>query len=161
MIQNSKIGDGTSVYHGAVLDNCSIGQDVEIWRYANLYECTINDECVIGPWTEIQSTVEIGERTTVSSHTHVSAKTTIGSDCFIGHGVRFVNNPYPPGEFEDWKEISVGNNVVIGSNACIFPVKIGDGATVGAGAVVLDNVEPGETVVGNPAKPIEKLNAPD
>lgn len=49
-------------------------------------------------------------------------------------------------------DIVVGNDVWIGHNAVIMPgVKIGDGAIVGAYAIVAKNVEPYSVVVGNPA----------
>lgn len=154
MITDSHIGDDVDIHHGSVVDNCDIGDDVIIWRFANLYGCTIGDGSTVGPWVEIQYDVTVGENTTVSSHTHVSTKTHIGDNCFIGHGVMFINNRDPPGEFEDWESIHIGDDVVIGSNSSIMPVEIGDGATVGAGAVVTEDVPPGATVVGNPARQI-------
>lgn len=154
MITDSHIGDGVDIYQNTVVDNCWIGDNVTIWRFANLYGCIVGDNSTVGPWVEIQSAATVGENTTVSSHTHVSTKTQIGDHCFIGHGVMFINNQNPPGEFEDWEPIVIGDNVVIGSNASIMPVEIGDGATVGAGAVVTEDVQPGATVVGNPAKRI-------
>jgi len=56
--------------------------------------------------------------------------------------------------------VEIGNHVLIGAGALIHqgtrerPLRIGDGATVGMGAVVTKDVEPGATVVGNPAKPV-------
>lgn len=155
MITNSQIGDGVKIYHGAVVDGCNIGDNVTIWRFANLYGCNIAEDSTIGPWVEVQNEVSVGSNTTISSHTHVSTKTDVGDHCFIGHGVMFINNRNPPGDFEDWEPIRIGDNVVIGSNSSIMPVEIGEGATVGAGAVVTDDVPPGATVVGNPAEQIE------
>jgi len=154
MITNSHIGDGVDIYHDAVVTNCDIGDNVTIWRFVNLYGCSVGDGSTVGPWVEIQYDATVGENTTVSSHTHVSTKTHIGDNCFIGHGVMFINNRNPPGEYEDWESIDIGDNVVVGSNASIMPVEIGDGATVGAGAVVTEDVPPGATVVGNPAEQI-------
>ena len=52
----------------------------------------------------------------------------------------------------DWEEISIGDNVLIGSNATILPVRIVSNVVIGCGAVVTgDILEPG-TYVGNPAK---------
>ena len=55
---------------------------------------------------------------------------------------------------------TLGKNVVVGSNACILgPIKIGDGAKVGSGSVVIKDVPPGATVVGVPGKIVEKKTA--
>ncbi len=52
---------------------------------------------------------------------------------------------------------TIGNNVVIGAGAILLgPIKVGDGAKIGAGSVVVKNVPPGITVVGIPAKPAGK-----
>ena len=51
----------------------------------------------------------------------------------------------------------IEDNVLIGVGAKILgPVRIGEGAKVGANAVVIDDVLPGDTVVGIPARPIVK-----
>lgn len=47
----------------------------------------------------------------------------------------------------------IGNDVYLGANCCVLgSVRIGDGATIGAGAIVLDDVPPGRVAVGNPAR---------
>ena len=77
---------------------------------------------------------------------------TIGNDCFIGHGVMFINDNHPrsineKGEMEekDWSgryvQTKIGNKVSIGSNATILGgVTVGDGALIGAGSVVTKDV---------------------
>jgi acetyltransferase-like isoleucine patch superfamily enzyme len=51
--------------------------------------------------------------------------------------------------------VTIGAGATIGTGANVLPgVTIGEGAFVGAGAVVTKDVEPGQTVVGSPAKPI-------
>lgn len=52
---------------------------------------------------------------------------------------------------------TIGNNVVIGSRAVILgPIKIGDGAKIGSGSVVIKTVPPGATVVGVPGRIVEE-----
>ena len=52
---------------------------------------------------------------------------------------------------------TIGKNVVIGSNACVLgPVKVGDGARIGSGSVVIKDVPRGATVVGIPGKIVER-----
>ena len=69
----------------------------------------------------------IGARTRVQSHAFVCELVTIGEDCFIGHGVMFVNDRFATGgpargHRELWRETVIGNRVSIGSNATIMPV---------------------------------------
>lgn len=132
------------------------GQDVQIISPVNVYGCTIGDGCFVGPFVEIQKQVSIGSRTKIQSHSFLCELVTIGEDCFIGHGVVFVNDRFSAGKpaggnTEKWEVTTVGNRVSIGSNATILPVKICSDVVVGAGSVVTkDIVSPG-IYAGNPA----------
>ena len=140
----------------------SCGAGVRIIEPANVYECTLGDGCFVGPFVEIQKGVVIGARTRVQSHSFICALVTIGDDCFIGHGVMFVNDTFSVGgpargRKELWRETHVGSRVSIGSNATIMPVRICDHVVIGAGAVVTRNItEPG-IYAGNPARLLRKL----
>tara|TARA_Y100000004_G_C8876808_1_gene395806 strand:+ start:183 stop:596 length:414 start_codon:yes stop_codon:yes gene_type:complete len=133
--------------------NSNIHNTVKIIEPINVYGCTIGKDSFIGPFVEIQSDVNIGSNTRISSHSFICSGVSIGNNCFIAHGVMFVNDNFdaPP---ENWilRKTTIGNNVRIGSNATILPVNIGDGAIIGAGAVVTKDVPPNTTVKGNPAK---------
>ncbi len=136
----------------------SFGNNVRVVEPCNLYECTIGDDCFIGPFVEIQKSVVVGNRCKIQSHSFICELVTIGSDCFIGHGVMFVNDTFqtgkPAGDKNLWKPTHIGNNVSIGSNATILPVSICENVVIGAGAVVTKNItEPG-VYAGNPARRI-------
>jgi len=139
--------------------NVRTGQNVTIIQPSNIYACTVEDDCFIGPFVEIQKNVLIGKRTRIQSHSFICELVTIGSDCFIGHGVMFINDTFSDGgpargDTSKWKPTTIGNNVSIGSNATILPVKICDNVVIGAGSVVTkDIMEPG-VYAGNPAKRI-------
>ncbi len=135
-----------------VIKNCKIGKSTVIWHHVNIYGATIGDDCMIGSFVEIQNDVTIGNRCRVSSHSFVCSLVTLEDDVFIGHGVMFINDVYPPKGKEHWKPVLVKTKAVIGSNATLFPVTIGKGAVVGAGAVVTKDVPDYAIVVGNPAR---------
>ena len=136
-----------------LVNDCEIGDGTRIWNFVNMYGCTIGRDCMIGCFTEIQAGVIIGDRTRIQSHSFVCEMVEIGSDCFIAHGVMFINDLYPPQpDPADWKGTVIEDDVSIGSNATILPVRIGRGAVIGAGAVVTKDVPPGAVVVGNPAR---------
>jgi len=112
--------------------NAKFGRDVTVIEPSNLYGCEIGDGAFIGPFVEIQNDVLIGARTKVQSHSFICSLVAIGEDCFIGHGVMFVNDLFkkgaPAGGDKDlWYKTEIGNNVSIGSNATILPVSICDG----------------------------------
>lgn len=136
------------------------GKNVKVVEPVNLYECIIGNDCFIGPFVEIQKGVELGNQTKVQSHTFICELVTIGSDCFIGHGVMFINDLFSEGKpaggnMKLWKSTQVGNKVSIGSNATILPVSICDDVVIGAGAVVTKNITDSGVYVGNPAKKIK------
>lgn len=148
-----------------IADDVILGKDVYIAKFVNLYGCTIGDKTKIGAFVEIQKNAQIGNFCKISSHTFICEGVTILDNCFIGHGVIFINDKYPRAistdglleTEEDWKErfvkTEVGKNVVIGSNATILGgITIGEGAFIGAGSVVTKNVPSGEVWSGNPAR---------
>ena len=102
----------------------------------------------------------------------VDEQTTIGRYCSMARGARIVNHNHPVGfkstsglffnphfglcdhSLVEFNPLHVGNDVWIGTNAVILPEvsTIGDGAIIGAGAVVSRDVPPYAVVLGNPAR---------
>lgn len=145
-----------SIYTAKIVD-VTFGENVRIVEPVNIYGCMIGDDCFVGPFTEIQRRVSIGHRVKVQSHSFICELVTIGNDCFIGHGVMFINDLFskggPAGGDESrWSETKIGNNVSIGSNATILPVSICDNVVIGAGSVVTKNITKPGVYAGNPAK---------
>lgn len=133
------------------------GERVRIVQPANVYECSLGDDCFVGPFVEIQRGVVIGARTKVQSHAFVCELVEIGSDCFVGHGVMFVNDLFAAGgpargDRRLWRATHIGDRVSIGSNATILPVSICAGTVIGAGAVVTRDINEPGIYAGNPAR---------
>ncbi|MBP6755516.1 MAG: N-acetyltransferase [Bacteroidia bacterium] len=144
------------------IKNVIFGERVKIVQPVNIYGCTIMDNCFIGPFVEIQKDVVIGCNTKIQSHTFICELVSIGNECFIGHGVMFINDLFTKGgpaqgDKTMWKSTKIGNNVSIGSNATILPVEICDNVVIGAGAVVTKNIEKQGVYAGNPAKFIKNI----
>lgn len=146
----------------AAVRDVRCGPGVRIVEPANVYECELGDQVFVGPFTEIQKGVRIGARTKVQSHAFVCELVTIGADCFIGHGVMFVNDLFETGgpargRRELWRSTTVGDRVSIGSNATLLPVRICDDVVIGAGAVVTRDITQPGTYAGNPARLLRPL----
>ena len=145
----------------AIVNNASIGSGTKIWHYANVYGCTIGENCIIGAYTEVQNDVHIGNNVTISSHSFICSLVEIEDDVFIGHGVMTTNDLHPPsfsrtGSKEYWQKTLIKKGAVIGSNATLLPISIGENTEVGAGAVVTKNIPDNCIAVGNPARIIKK-----
>lgn len=138
------------------LVDVTCGTGVTIVQPSNLYGCTLADGVFVGPFVEIQRDVTIGARTRIQSHTFVCSLVTIGEDCFVAHGVMFINDLFetgrPAGNPAGWKATKIGNRVSIGSNATILPVEICDDVAIGAGAVVTKSITQPGIYAGNPAR---------
>lgn len=144
----------------ASIQNVQFGENVHVIEPVNLYGCELASGVFIGPFVEIQSNVKIGANTKIQSHTFICSLVEIKQDCFVGHGVVFINDKFSKGspargDKNLWKSTMVGNNVYIGSNATILPVKICDDVIIGAGAVVTKDItEPG-FYIGNPCRKLK------
>ena len=123
---------------------------------------------VYAPSSRIGENVKIGPSPIFAHLSCVTADATIGKafhcniysyaahDCIVGDFVTFAPRVSLNGR------IKVEDDVYIGSDATFLPGKsdryltVGQGAVIGAGAVVTKDVEPYTTVVGNPAKPLAR-----
>lgn len=147
------------VFQCKVVD-VNFGSNVKYVEPVNLYGCNIGNDVFIGPFVEIQKNVSVGDKTKIQSHSFICELVEIGSECFIGHGVMFINDLFSEGGPAQgnqslWKNTLIGNKVSIGSNATILPVNICDNVVIGAGAVVTKNIVESGVYVGNPAKKIK------
>ncbi|MDR0306532.1 MAG: N-acetyltransferase [Chitinispirillales bacterium] len=156
------------IIDGTVVD-VKLGGNVKIAKFVNIYGCSLGDNSRVGPFVEIQRGAFIGRNCKIQSHTFICEGVNIEDDCFIGHGVTFINDRYPRSTNgagglqteEDWDLIPtiVKRGASIGSGATVMcGIVIGENAIIGAGSVVLKDVEAGTIVAGNPAKFIRRIN---
>ncbi|MBQ3397164.1 MAG: 2,3,4,5-tetrahydropyridine-2,6-dicarboxylate N-acetyltransferase [Synergistaceae bacterium] len=125
---------------GAIIrDNVSIGNNAVIMMGA-----VINIGAIIGEGTMIDMNAVLGGRATV------------GKNCHVGAGAVLAGVIEPASA----KPVVVDDNVLIGANAVVIEgVHIGANAVVAAGAVVIEDVEPGKVVAGCPARVIKDKDA--
>jgi acetyltransferase-like isoleucine patch superfamily enzyme len=145
------------IFESRIREDVVFGEGVRVVQPVNLYGCSIGDNSFIGPFVEIQKDVRIGSGCKVQSHTFICEGVTIGENCFIGHGVMFINDLFQTGrpaggDKSLWKETVIGKHVSIGSNATILAVMICDRVVIGAGAVVTKNISKPGIYAGNPAR---------
>jgi acetyltransferase-like isoleucine patch superfamily enzyme len=141
------------------------GERVVLYRPVNLYGCLFGDDVTIGPFVEVQSGVRVGRRTKIQSHAFICEGVTIGQDCFVSHGVMFINDTFDQGrpaggDRSLWKTTTVSDGVSIGTGAVILPVRICASAVVGAGAVVTRDIEVPGVYAGNPARLLRRIPEP-
>ena len=152
-----------------IAPDVKLGKDVKIYNFVNLYGCEIGDETKVGAFVEIQKNVRIGRRCKIQSHTFICEGVEIEDEVFVGHGVMFINDNDPRAvnpdgglqTEEDWTCVPtlIKQRASIGSNVTIMcGLTIGEGALVGAGAVVTKDVPPNVVVAGNPARILKKRN---
>ena len=145
--------------------NSKIGIDVTIHHpdLVNIYGCEVAEGSKIGSFVEIQKNVKIGKNCKISSHSFICEGVHIEENVFIGHGVMFINDRFPKACNENGNPLKDGewhleNTLIkrsasIGTGAVILcGVTIGEGALIGAGAVVTKDVDAFSVVSGVPAR---------
>ncbi|MDE2517602.1 MAG: serine O-acetyltransferase [Rhodospirillales bacterium] len=115
----------------------------------------------IGRWLtgiEIHPAARLGRRLVIDHGMGVVIGETaeIGDDCYIYHQVTLGVARTSAGK----RHPTIGNNVIIGAGAKVLgPITVGDNARIGSNAVVVDPVPADTTVVGIPARPVERKPA--
>ena len=145
-----------------ITEDAILGNSVTVIQPVNLYGCIIGNNTFIGPFVEIQRNVKIGDYCKIQSHSFICELVEIGDNCFIGHGVMFINDLFAEGhpaggDANKWKKTKIGNHVSIGSNATILPVNICDNVVIGAGSVVTKDINHPGIYAGNPARKLRNL----
>jgi bifunctional UDP-N-acetylglucosamine pyrophosphorylase/glucosamine-1-phosphate N-acetyltransferase len=139
LISNSQIGAGTEVYANSIVDNASVAENCRIGPFARVRpETILHHDVHIGNFVEIKSS-EIGAGSK-ANHLSYVGDARVGSGVNVGAGSITCNydgqNKWPT-LIEDRAFIGSGSMLVA-------PVKIGAGATIGAGSTITENAPGGE-----------------
>lgn len=140
-----KLEQYCKIAHHASISNCEIGKYTSVGRFSKLRDASIGKFCSIS-WDATIGAVS-------HPYNHI---TTHAFPYNCEFDLCDVNKHY------ENKKIIIGNDVWIGANSVVLPgVKIGDGAVIGAGAVVTHDIEPYAIVIGVPAKKIKYRFSPE
>lgn len=156
----------------SLLKTCGNGVKINpLAKIAYPHVVSLKSNCRIGDFVFIfgGNGVEIGEFTDVQPHTTIwgGGRAIIGDRVSTGPGTVFLTATYShaagmkmvDGLSEENTEVlggqlEIGNDVYIGAKCVIMPVKVGEGAVIGAGSFVNKDLEPWGIYVGSPAKKI-------
>src|SRR5271166_3243915 len=152
-----------------IAPDVTLGRNVKLSKFINLYGCEIGDDTKVGAFVEVQKNARVGKRCKISSHAFVCEGVTIEDNVFVGHSVTFINDTYPraanpDGALQteaDWRvePTVVKKGASIGSGSTILSkITIGENAIIGAGSVVTKDVPASTIVAGNPAKLLRRLD---
>lgn len=147
----------------ADVQSVNIGSGTRIWQFVVIFaDAKIGEDCNICSHCLIENDVVIGDRVTVKSGVQLWDGLRVGDDVFIGPNASFTNDRFPRSRIKP-KQFLVTNihdGASIGAGAVILPgVVIGRHAMVAAGAVVTRSVPPNAVVVGNPARIVGYVDA--
>jgi bifunctional UDP-N-acetylglucosamine pyrophosphorylase/glucosamine-1-phosphate N-acetyltransferase len=150
-IVDAVIGDDVEVKDNSLITGSRVGSKCTVGPMAHLRGAAVMDDgSKVGNFVELKKT-RLG-RGSKASHLTYLGDATIGEKTNIGAGTITCNY-----DGKDKHETHIGNNVKIGSDTMLVaPIKVGDGASTGAGSVVTKDIEPEMLVAGVPAKPLKK-----
>ncbi len=140
-----------------------IGTGTIIWNEAQVREkVAIGNNCVLGKGVYIDKDCRIGNQVKIQNYSSLFRSTIVEDFVFIGPYVCFTNDKYPRSSTidnvlktdSDWEHYTttVQKGASLGAGVIVLPgITIGKYAMIGAGSVVVKDVEEQTLVIGNPA----------
>jgi len=133
-----------------------IGDGTKVWHFVHVRESAeIGRDCVLGDFVHVGRGVKIGNEVKLENRVTVYEGVKIEDRVFVGPHVTFTNDPYPRSFSTDWKimETLVKEGASIGAGAVVVcGVTIGEYALIGAGSVVTEDIPSHAVAYGNPAE---------
>jgi acetyltransferase-like isoleucine patch superfamily enzyme len=145
---------------GDVHDSAKLGLGTVAWRFSSVLAGVVTGvNCSIGTCAEVGQYSVLGDNVRIGHGAFLPSRSTIGDRVFIGPNATFTDDRRPRVNNVLYHAAPpvVERDASIGAGAVILPgIRIGEGALVGAGAVVTKDVAPFTTVCGNPARVMPK-----
>ena len=147
-----------------VAPSANVAPSARVWHLAQVREnARIGEETIVGRGAYIGEGVRVGARCKIQNYALVYEPAFLADGVFVGPAAVFTNDHAPRAinadgtlkSASDWDRVgvTVERGAAIGARAvCVAPVRIGEWASVGAGAVVTRDVAPYALVVGVPAR---------
>jgi bifunctional UDP-N-acetylglucosamine pyrophosphorylase/glucosamine-1-phosphate N-acetyltransferase len=150
-VRDTKIGNRCEIF-ASVLEQAVLEDDVDIGPFGHLRKgAHLADGVHMGNFGEVKNSY-LGPGTKMGHFSYLGDATLVGN---VNVGAGTITCNY---DGKNKNPTEVGENAFIGSDTMLVaPVKIGDGARTGAGAVVTKDVPPNTLAVGIPARKIRKI----
>ena len=153
----------TFIHQSAHVDpSAEIGAGSKVWINVQIREhASIGCDCIISKDVYIDHHVDIGDRCKVQNSVSIYHGVTLGNDVFVGPSVCFTNDRVPRAFNSAWQitPTIIRDGASIGANSTLVcGITVGEYAMVAAGSVVTRDVAPYTLVMGNPARPVGRVD---
>jgi bifunctional UDP-N-acetylglucosamine pyrophosphorylase/glucosamine-1-phosphate N-acetyltransferase len=152
LLGDSRIGSRCIIENGVVLKNAAIGDDVHIKSYSVIEDSNVGAEAVVGPFSRVRPSSKIGKKARLgnfvemkkaelgegakANHLSYLGDASVGAGTNIGCGTITCNY-----DGAHKHRTVIGSGVFVGSDTqFIAPVRVGKGATIGAGSTITKDV---------------------
>lgn len=158
----TNIAAGARIASHCRLRTADVGAGVTMHSFCHIQEARIGDACIIGPYARLRPGAVLEEQAHVGNFVEVK-KSRLGRGAKANHLAYLGDADIGPGanigagtitcnyDGKRKNETHIGEKAFIGSNtALVAPVRVGDGALVGAGSVITQDVPDGHLGITRP-----------
>lgn len=142
-------------HRAALVESKAIGKGTRIWGWSHIQkDVVIGEDCNIGEHCFIENGVHIGDKVIIKNGISLWVGTILEDEVFLGPNSVLTNERFPRSGFrKEWEGIRICQGASIGAGAVILPgITVGRYATVGAGALVTKDVPNHALAYGSPVK---------